>query len=166
MMLGLLAGAAGLALFGDKTPPGKAAEVVASVPRRVAAATVVRPAGERDAFIEALVPRARLVPEAAGSGRRDLFASPPAPPAPKPVAMLPAVTPPPQAPPMPFRVLGKKQEGEAWEVFLGRDDTSFIVRAGSVLEAAYRIDKIDPPTLVMTHIPTGQAQTLAIGDAR
>jgi hypothetical protein len=96
---------------------------------------------------------------------RDLFGAhswnPPAPPPPPPLP-----TPPPTAPPVPYTFLGKKQEGDAWEVFLAKGEQTFVARMGSVMEGEWRIDGIAPPTLTLTYLPLGLPQTLSIGDAR
>jgi hypothetical protein len=111
-----------------------------------------------------LISRNELIPAAEGSKHsrgRDLFAvrswtPPPA------TAAASAPT----APPLPFSFLGKKLEGEAWEVYLGRGELTHIAREGQVLDNSYRIDKIEPPGLVLTYLPLGQTQTLSIGDPR
>jgi hypothetical protein len=76
----------------------------------------------------------------------------------------PAAPPPaPTAPPLPYKVLGKKLEDGAWQVFLTQDDNVHIVKQGDLLDDRYRIEKIEPPVLVMTYIPLNERQTLAIG---
>ncbi|MES3001257.1 MAG: hypothetical protein V4787_11255 [Pseudomonadota bacterium] len=96
---------------------------------------------------------------------RDLFGmhswNPPPPP-----PLPPQPAPPPTAPPVPYTFLGKKQEGDAWEVFLAKGEQTFVVRAGGVIESDWRIDGIDPPTLALTYLPLGLPQTISIGDAR
>lgn len=92
---------------------------------------------------------------------RDVFSAQSWTPAPKPVV---ATSPPsPQAPPVPFAFLGKRHDGSGWDVFLGRGDHTFIVREGSTIESAYRIDAIAPPTLTLTYLPLARSQTLSIG---
>lgn len=171
LLLVPLAGAGWLALFGDKTPSGEPTARAtrtngheppprgAALPRTTHAAANARQTAQATGAIEALVPRQKLLPSA-GSPRRDLFASPPPPPVPA-VAPVQVAT----APPLPFRFIGKKLESGVWEVFLGRDEASFVVRTGSLLESNYRVERIEPPSMVLTHLPTRQAQTLAIGDA-
>lgn len=174
LLLVVLAGAGWLALFGDKTPAGaptqravlgarqQAPVRAATAARRTPAAANGTPTAQAEVAVEALLPREQLLVRAAGGARRDLFASPPVPRPPPPVVVpVPA----PVAPPLPCRAIGKKLEAGTWEVFLGRDETSFLVRVGSVLESNYRVDKIEPPTMVLTHLPTRQQQTLSIGDA-
>lgn len=177
LWLPLLGLAAWLALFGDRSPDGDA--VAVSLPVRAAATTASRassrpvdgPSSQAAESLETLVGRDQLLagePEApAGAptgAKRDLFSTrnwnPPPPPPP------PAVVPAPVAPPLPFTFLGKKLEGESWEVYLSRGEQTFIVREGQTLDGAYRVDKIAPPVLTLTYVPLGQARTLTIGDTR
>jgi hypothetical protein len=67
---------------------------------------------------------------------------------------------------LPFSFLGKKLESDVWEVYLGQGDQTHVVREGQVLHGVYRVDKIEPPTLALTYMPLGEAQTLPIGDNR
>jgi hypothetical protein len=167
-----------LAVFGDKTPASGSAAT--SLPARA------RPPADRSALasparrlaiapapdsLVALAPRAGLIspPEGAQDtkkpSQRDLFSvrswNPPPPPPP-----APTPAPAPVAPPLPFSFLGKKLENNAWEVYLGRGEETFIVREGQVLAGIYRVDKVVPPALVLTYLPLGQAQELPIGDTR
>lgn len=165
----LLAVAAWLAFFGDKTPnPGPRA---AAVVNAVAPATAARrPPARTEAVaepVQALRPRAE--PEALARPQADLFAvadwhRPPIPPPPPPGPALAPV----EAPvPVPnYRVLGKKQENDTWEVFLGRDDLSFIAREGETLEGLWRVERIEPPSLHLVHLPSRQVRVVAIGEAR
>lgn len=160
ILLALLLGAAGLVAFG---PPPQKTEVVAPVRvARPSAGTSVKtsdkdgPAGS--GMIIAVRPRAR------NSMLVDAFAlqnwTPPPPPPP------PAAPPPkPTAPPIPFTVLGKKLEDGTWQVFLGQQDKTYIVRARDMIGSDYRIETIAPPNVVMTYLPLNQQQTLSIGNA-
>jgi hypothetical protein len=85
---------------------------------------------------------------------------PPPPPLPPPKPPPPA---PPTAPPLPFTYLGKKLEEGAWEVYLARGEQTFIVRPQTVIEGAYRVEAIKPPTLSVLYLPLNQMQTLPIG---
>lgn len=176
LWLPLLGLAGWLALFGDRSADGKAAAVsgpvrlpgiaepasrLRLVPTPKTAATAV------PEVIETLVRRdewvAPVPADAASAARRDLFSTrnwnPPPPP-------VPVSEPAPVAPPLPFVFLGKKLEGEVWEVYLSRGEQTFVVREGQTLEHAYRIDKIAPPSLTLTYLPLAQSQTLMIGDSR
>ncbi|ROZ79741.1 hypothetical protein [Ramlibacter sp. WS9] len=167
-----------LALFGDKSPAGDAAVSLPAKPQTapmsaqpIAGAPVERP---RAAPLEptfALVPRDQLFAKAGDTASaekkaaRDLFSTrswnpPPPPPPPEQPA------PPPVAPPLPYAFLGKKLEGDTWEVFLSKSEQTFVAREGQVLENAWRVDKIAPPTLTLTYLPLGLPQTLSIGDPR
>jgi hypothetical protein len=175
LLLAALAGAGWLAMFGDKTPPGGPTRLAtAPTPRKApplddasrpsARSPTARAsqAAEPVVAIEALIPRPQLLPRRAqGHSGRTLFATPPPPPEPKAAAAPP---PAPMAPPLPFRFIGKKLEGDVWEVFLARDEASFLARVGTVLDSNYRVEKIEPPSMVLIHLPTQQPQTLMIGD--
>lgn len=167
-----------LALFGDKSPAGDAAASLPAKPQAapVAAQTMAGAQVERSkaAPVEpafALVPRDQLfaraddTPNAEKKATRDLFSTrswnpPPPPPPPEQPA------PPPVAPPLPYTFLGKKLEGDAWEVFLAKGEQTFVARASQVIENDWRVDKIAPPTLTLTYLPLGLPQTLSIGDPR
>ena len=90
--------------------------------------------------------------------------SPPPPPAPVQVAMQ-AAPPTPMAPPIPFKLIGKKLDGEIWEIFLARGNMVFVVRQNDVIEGTYKIGKIAPPSMELTFLPLNQIQTLSIGNA-
>src|SRR5438132_283228 len=137
MWISLLTGAGSLALFGDKTPAGLAQparsaaaetdtspEGVAAIrpPETAAPAGPVR-RGEAVEAPEQLVPRDVLVPLRAASQAGNPFAAASWTPKPAPAPVVaPPPPPPPAAPPLPYAVLGKKHEGAAWEVYLGRGD--------------------------------------------
>lgn len=159
--------AAAFAFFGDKSPSG---EVVEAAPRNAnkpaapaqasapaAAAVKGAPAA---ADIVALVPRDQLMEQGGSAG--SVFAAqnwtPPPPPPPK-----PGPPPPPVAPPLPFTYLGKVLENGVWEVFLARGSETLIVRQQMVLDGAYRIDTIAPPSMTMTYLPLNQVQQINIG---
>jgi hypothetical protein len=169
-----------LALFGDKTPaddvaavaPSRANAAPASTKPPPEPATQPAPAGRTadptgDTLLT-LVPRDAQVPAPSASDAstpvRDPFSARSwTPPPPPPVA---GPAPAPVAPPLPYTFLGKKQEGDAWEVYLGRAEQTFIAREGQVLEGNYRIDKVQPPQLQLTYLPLGEVQTLSIGESR
>lgn len=170
LLLAALAGAAWLALFGER-PQDRAAPPAGTV---VQPALRAPPPSARRATAVATLPpieALRLRSELARAGTRrvpDLFA--PAPwtaAAPRAVAAASAPASdrgPEPPPPLPFRFIGKKLEAGRWEVYLMRGDSSSIAREGATLDASYRVDRIDPPTLWLTHLPSGRPQSLAIGD--
>jgi hypothetical protein len=77
----------------------------------------------------------------------------------------PPPPPKPQAPPLPFKFLGKLVEDERTLVFLVRDDRNFIVKAGDTIEGAYRVDEIADAAMTFTYLPLKQQQSLALGGA-
>ena len=83
------------------------------------------------------------------------------------VKSAPAATAPPpapSAPPLPFAFLGKQRIESGWEVFLSRGDQTLILREGAVIDGdTYRVESINPPTLVLNYLPLAQQQTIAIG---
>jgi hypothetical protein len=170
LLLSALAGAGWLALFGNRPQGGVdtvTTGVVQPTVRATASSARTASAAAAPAPIERLRPRAELARE--GTRRvPDLFA--PAPwtlPATRSVAVptaAPRVDGPEPPPPLPYRFMGKKLEGGRWEVYLTRDDVSAIAREGATLDASYRVDRIEPPTLWLTHLPSGRPQSLAIGD--
>jgi hypothetical protein len=174
LWLALLAAAAWLAVFGDKTPAASTtlpSARASALPSAVAAAVSASiPTADRNranrvqtATLESLQPRDTLIPSApAERPIRDIFSAASwAPPAPPPVAPAPAASTPP-----PFTFVGKKLEGEQWEVYLARGEQSFIARQGSIIDGSYRVDRIEPPTLTMTQLPQAQTMTIAIGETR
>ena len=184
VLVPLLAGAAWLAVFGDKTPANTANQTVGP---GVSAATVDKALATRSltqtnpdvtkpsatlvpaTSVHTLLARVDLFPHSKNKNIavRDLFANRSWTPPPPPVKVAPPAPPPtPVAPPLAFTFIGKKLEAGAWEVFLARGEQSFVVREGSVIDNTYRIDKISPPNLSLTYLPLGQAQSLSIGESR
>lgn len=184
LMGAALVGAAALVLFGDRTPNETVAEAVERQPARsapaAAAAPGVAPPPARAASAAAgqpvsgavavlrLVPRDELI-GAVGEGsfksKDGVFGGqswnpPPPPPPPESRNQAP---PPPTAPPLPFQFLGKAAADGQWEVYLGRGEQTFVVRKGTQIDGAYRVDNIAPPTLTITYLPMNQVQQLHIG---
>ncbi|WP_342118529.1 hypothetical protein [Pseudoduganella sp. OTU4001] len=172
-----LVGAAALVLFGDRTPGDAVAEAVERKPARNTAATAApavaaaaTPAARPgQAAILRLVPREELI-GAVGEGsfksKDGVFGGQtwnPPPPPPPPESLKPPPPPPPTAPPLPFQFLGKAAADGQWEVYLGRGEQTFVVRKGTQIDGAYRVDNIAPPTLTMTYLPMNQVQQLHIG---
>ena len=170
-----LAGAAALVIFGDNTPSSDIAEPVARAAKAPAVAS--RPAersgkegnAAADAMILRLVPRATLVGDSAdasfGAGEGVFLGqnwNPPAPP-PPPQSQSNAPPPPPMAPPVPFNYFGKAVADGQWEVYLARGDKTYVVRNKTVIDGAYRVDRIAPPLMTVTYLPLNQVQQINIG---
>ena len=167
-----LAGAAGLVLFGDRTPASSVAEPVERASRAPAAAAPARHAASTehasaDVMIQRLVPRALLIGEtgegtfASGDGVFGGQNWNPPPPPPPPVSNAPP--PAPMAPPLPFSYIGKAAADGAWEVYLSRADKVYVVRVKTVIDGTYRVDAIAPPLMSLTYLPLNQVQQINIG---
>jgi pyruvate/2-oxoglutarate dehydrogenase complex dihydrolipoamide acyltransferase (E2) component len=179
-----LAGAALLAVFGDKSPDAGVAEPVERAPAQArvqapppavsssaapaapAASAAGAPAAPTHASpILALIPREILIgnkDEQFGQGEHGVFGRqdwtpPPPPPAPAPPP------PPPSAPPLPFTFIGKSVADGTWEVYLARGDRTYVVRDKAVIDGTYRVDAIAPPLLTLTYLPLNTVQQLNIG---
>lgn len=163
----MLLAALWLALWGDKTPPGAVAVRAAGT----AIATSISQAARKDTSqppmatlrIERVLAREALIADHSAGPAVDLFTARSWAPPPPPVAVTPAFEAE-AAPPLPFQVLGKKREGDRWEIYLARDGQTFIVHQGSSIDDTYKVARIAPPTLSIVYVPLGQTQTLDIGD--
>ncbi|MGZ3238100.1 MAG: hypothetical protein ACXU8A_12065 [Burkholderiaceae bacterium] len=181
ILLGLgLVIAGWFAFFADKSPSGSIAAAVsrpavsgATPSPNMSNAAVVRTSAsgasasagkvDQEPMLLSIEPRDTLIGGAhAGKQSETLFGfqtwTPPPPPPPK--IVVPVI---PTAPPLPFTFVGKKNEDGLWEVYLARGETTFIVRDKSMIESAYRVDAITPPTMSITYLPLNQIQTLIIG---
>ena len=166
-----LLAAAGLVVFGDKSPDTGVAEPVeraaaARAPVAAAPAPTATAKVTTEPVILRLLPRDELMGEAGAAGG-DLFGSqnwnPPPPPAPVQSAASLPPPPPPSAPPLPFKLIGKSVSAGAYEVYLARGDQVYLVRDKMTIDGTYRVDKIVPPMLTLTYLPLNQVQQLNIG---
>lgn len=71
---------------------------------------------------------------------------------------------PPQAPPLPFRVLGRYVEGGTVAIFVQHNDRNLVVRTGDTIDDTYKIESIAGGTMTVVYLPLNQKQTLAVGD--
>lgn len=83
---------------------------------------------------------------------------PPAPPPPP-----PAPAPPPAAPPLPFRFMGRLDDGATVKVFLRNGERVYAAAVGDVLDGQYKVARIDPRELTLVYLPLAQPQTLPLG---
>lgn len=92
----------------------------------------------------------------------DIFAvrswEPPPPPPPP-----PAPPPPPQAPPLPFRFIGRIAEGPDTAFMLVRRDQVISVRVGDTIDALYHLEKFEGGQLHFMYRPLNIRQTLFVG---
>ena len=131
-----------------------------------------RPAARPDAPapVSATAPAAAAQPQPADPALRmepplaDLMPAHSWQPPPPPVAAAPPA-PPPSAPPLPFRYLGRLEEGEQVTVFLAEGTQTRVVRQGERL-AQYRIDEITRQGMRLTYLPLNETQRLPFGGAQ
>jgi len=128
--------------------------------------------GERELRVERV---ARVAAPEAGSRGDDPFArldwSPPAPPVAEPPPVIEAPPPPPPpprpvAPPIPYTYFGMSIQDGRTVVFVTRQDRTFVLAQGEVIENRYRVEEIRPTEVVLTYIPLNERQVMMIGTAK
>lgn len=73
---------------------------------------------------------------------------------------------PPAAPPLPFVYMGKlAEQGEKIVVLLARQNRSYAVREGDLLDDIYRVDEVRAPLMTLTYLPLNIKQTIQIGES-
>lgn len=76
----------------------------------------------------------------------------------------PPPPPPPEAPPLPFRFLGKVEEpGKPTVVFLAREDVVLAVHPGDVIDKQYQVGRLEKDELHFLYRPLKIRQTLSMG---
>lgn len=80
---------------------------------------------------------------------------------PPPVPVVLPPPPPPQAPPVPFRYLGRWLEGGVDHVFLAEGDQVRVVRRGDRL-GPWRVDDLRTDSMTLTYMPLDQQRTLRL----
>lgn len=83
------------------------------------------------------------------------------PPVPTPVVVAPP-PPPPQAPPLPFKYVGRWDAGEGEALFLAQGDRVVSVRVGQTL-AQWHLDSVDAGGMNFTYLPLQQQRQLRFG---
>ncbi|MDB5815460.1 MAG: putative secretion system translation initiation factor [Rhodocyclales bacterium] len=69
----------------------------------------------------------------------------------------------PQAPPLPFRVLGKYIEDGQTVVFLQYNDQNLAVHVGDIIADSYKVESLNGQVLSLRYIPLDLQQTLDVG---
>jgi hypothetical protein len=85
---------------------------------------------------------------------------------PKPQSIAPVlveVSPTPQAPPLPFRYLGRYVEADQTIVFLAHNDQNLALKVGETFSINYKLDEIKTNALTFTYLPLNAKQSLDIG---
>lgn len=87
-----------------------------------------------------------------------------APPPPPVVETIPEPPPKPEAPPLPFRYLGRLDErGKPAIFYLARGEEILPVRSGQVIDGTYRVGKVDDKQLSFIYLPLKTRQFLTVG---
>lgn len=165
LMLPLLAIAAWLALFGDKTPvdevaePTRASSAASSeaVPASSDASEspVVHAAAEGDVL--RVAPRERVSAMIDSADMRDLFASSVPPPPP----VDPQAAPPPPPPVLPFVYIGRELEQSRWRYFLEKNGQVYVLSAGEQAEG-FKLEKAGNGELALVELSTQARHVIAI----
>jgi hypothetical protein len=89
----------------------------------------------------------------------------------QPEALLPeripledAPPPAPTAPPLSFRIMGRYTEGGQSAVFLQREEQSWAVREGDMLDGLYQVEYIGHDVVRLRYLPLDEVQTLSADD--
>ena len=89
------------------------------------------------------------------------------PPPPPPPALLRRETmelpPKPVAPPIPYAYFGMSIQDGRTVVFVMRDQRTFVLAVGEVIENLYRVEEIRPADVVLTYLPLNERQVMKIG---
>jgi hypothetical protein len=71
----------------------------------------------------------------------------------------------PVAPPLPFRVMGRYEDGGKSMVFLLQADQSWAIREGDTFSENYRVERITSNAIHLRYLPLNEVQVLEIGAA-
>lgn len=156
-------------------PPGSAAQVTASPASPPSAG--VAPEARLQATVQSMVQSAMLAglqgwterrsdarelppPRPMTSATPSAWASQqPPPPPPPPKRTQPEV---PQAPRFPHAWVGRYSDESAQRAVVSGPVSTWVVRAGDVIEGQWRIDSIQNRTMTLTYLPMQQSQTVSM----
>jgi hypothetical protein len=66
----------------------------------------------------------------------------------------------PEAPPLPFKYVGKMIDEGKLSVFVSRGDESYTLKPGMKLDTQYRVDKVTEDSVTFTYLPLKKKQEL------
>lgn len=96
----------------------------------------------------------------------DLFAPAIATPMPEPeLANVDQAAPKPQAPPLPFRFIGRIADDTGTKFFLEADDILYAVKVGDVFAEQYQLMRDESGKLSLRYLPLNITQTMTYGEA-
>ena len=78
--------------------------------------------------------------------------------------VMPALAPA-QAPPLPFKALGRYWEDGQTLVFLQHNEQNLVVRVGDTIGSVYKVESLEGNTLTLRYTPLNQTQTMTVGVA-
>lgn len=77
----------------------------------------------------------------------------------------PPPSPPPlQAPPFPYQLIGRLQQGEQTQALLTGPLRSLALRTGDVVDGQWRVDKVEASALHITWLPGQLSQQIGYGN--
>lgn len=122
---------------------------------------------ETSSRIEVLSIRPRVQEIADDDRHTRLFASAQSPQPPKKISLpqtesMAITSAPPQAPPLPFHVLGRYDVAGQAVIFLQHNDQNLVVRVGDTLAGEYKVESLNGTTLTLRYLPLNQPQNLEI----
>ena len=65
---------------------------------------------------------------------------------------------------IPLKYLGKIWGDGEYQVFIIFNGRNLVVKEGDEIQQTYKVEKISPPIMELTYLPTGVTQTLPIGE--
>jgi hypothetical protein len=85
-------------------------------------------------------------------------------PVPKPVAAPVVETPDPEPPPLPFKTLGRLDDGGTTKVFVKYGERDLVLSAGTRIDETYEVESIKGGTVTFVYLPLNKTQTFSIGE--
>lgn len=80
----------------------------------------------------------------------------------KPIAPI-SIDAPIQAPPLPFRFIGRYVEDGQTKIFLQNLDQDIAIKMGDTIQQIYRVESVSESAVTFIYLPLGQKQTLDLG---
>jgi hypothetical protein len=106
--------------------------------------------------------QAAMAPTQAVAPRAAMGSSPAPAPVPPPSGAASTLAAAPEAPPLPFRLLGQAQEEGQIRVFLQHGDQNLIVSTGDLIGRQYRVEHIDEQRVTFVYLPMNTVQHMAL----
>lgn len=156
----VLMGAAALIYFAPQAEQPIVAPTARTAPRQAASAREAT--GDRLASQTAMVLAIR--PRVAADGDHEPFPAVTwnAPPPDATVKAGDEPPPEPQAPPLPFKVMGQYSEADQHGVFLLHNDQNLVARVGDTIANNYKVESLRDGVLTLLYLPLQQRQTLLV----